>query len=112
MRKTWRISSTHRKVKGYLNKTRRGHKEDHAQVRGKEGKASEGYTDDLVEEIVNCILEVKNQPIIKPAKKPTTKEELEAHQEAGHHPFDQRCKECLLAGIQDGPHFRRKERTP
>ena len=37
-----------------------------------------------------------------------TKDELELHQRHGHDPFDSRCKDCLLGGIKDRPHYRRQ----
>ena len=91
-----------------MHKTCEGHT-DHAQVRGKDGKASEGYTDELVEETVNCVLDAKNRPSIKGIKE-LTKGELEAHQKAGNYPYDSRCKDCLLGGIKDRPHYRRTQR--
>ena len=51
MKKKWKIHSTHKKVKDYLSKTCKGHT-DHAQARGKDGKANEEYIEELVEEIV------------------------------------------------------------
>ena len=36
-----------------------------------------------------------------------TKNELELHQRQGHDPYDSRCKDCLLGGIKDRPHYRR-----
>ena len=48
MKKTWKIASTHERSKGYMNK-RCICEEEHAQVRGKDAKASEGYTDEIVE---------------------------------------------------------------
>ena len=36
-----------------------------------------------------------------------TKDELELHQRNGPDPFDSRCKDCLLGGIKDRPHYRR-----
>ena len=105
MRKTWQVASTHPRIKDYLNKTctRKG---EHAQVRGKDGKATEEYTKDMVEVIVQCLI---NQKVsLKPVRKQMTKEELELHQRHGHDPFDSRCKDCLLGGIKDRPHYRRQ----
>ena len=87
-----------------MNKTR-ACKEEHAQVRGKDGKATEEYTEDLVEAIVQCLLEEKI--MVKPVRKPMSKEELELRQRNGHGPYDSRCKDCLLGGIKDRPHYRR-----
>ena len=50
MRKTWKVASTHEKIKEFLNK-QSIFKEEHAQVRGKDGKATEKYTKDMVEVI-------------------------------------------------------------
>ena len=47
---------------------------------------------------------------VKHMKKEMTKAELEKHQKAGHTPYDSRCKDCLLGGIKDRPHYRRPER--
>ena len=44
---------------------------------------------------------------LKPVRKAMTKEELERHQRHGHDPFDSRCKDCLLGGIKDRPHYKR-----
>jgi hypothetical protein len=83
MRKTWQVASTHPRMKDYLNKTCTC-KEEHAQVRGKDGKATEEYTKDMVEVIVQCLI---NQKIsLKPVRKQMTKEELELHQRHGHDP--------------------------
>jgi hypothetical protein len=109
MKKNWKTQSTHKKVKDYLKKTCKGHT-NHAQVRRKDGKASEEYTEELVEEIVDCVLEVKKNPMITSLKRAMTNAELEAHQKAGHHPYDSRCKGCLLGGIKDRPHYRRPPR--
>ena len=79
--------------------------EDHAQVRGKDGKATEEYTVDRVEAIVQCL--TKEKIVVKPVRKPMTKTELELHQRQGHDPYDSRCKDCLLGGIKDQPHYRR-----
>ena len=43
-------------------------------------------------------------------KKEMTKAELEKHQKAGHIPYDSRCKDCVLGGIEDRPHRRRPDR--
>ena len=91
-RKTWKIASTHEKVKSYLNKTCE-RKEERAQVRGKDGKATEEYTKDLVEAIVQRLLEEK--VIAKPMTGPTSKEELERHQRNRRNPYDSRRKERL-----------------
>ena len=80
-------------------------KAEHEQVRGKDGKATEEYTEDMVEVIVQCLLDEKAS--LKPVRKPMSKEELELHQRNGHDPFDSRCKDCLLGGIKDRPHYRR-----
>ena len=40
MKKTWRVTSTHEKIKGYVNK-KCTCDEEHAHVRGKDGKATE-----------------------------------------------------------------------
>ena len=104
MKKSWRVVSTHERIKGYVNKTCIC-QEEHAQVRGKDGKATEEYTEDLVEAITQCLLEDK--VIVKPVRKPFTKAELELHQRNGHDPYDSRCKDCLLGGIKDRPHYRR-----
>ena len=40
MKKTWKIKSTNRWVSYYLNRRCKGHEEEHAAVRGKDGKAS------------------------------------------------------------------------
>ena len=93
----------------YLNKRCEGHEEDHAQVRGKDGKMSENYTKELVEEVSNCIFEERSIPSIKPFKKPFKEGELEAHKGRGHIPFDSRCKDCLLGGMKDRPHYRRDQ---
>ena len=53
---------------------------------------------------------VKENPKVKHMKKEMTKAELEKHQKAGHTPYDSRCKDCLLGGIKDRPHYRRPER--
>ena len=104
MKKKWRVASTNEKIKGYVNK-KCTCEEEHAQVRGKDGKATEEYTDDLVEAIVQCLL--KHKQVVKPIRKQMTKEELELHQRQGHDPYDSRCKDCLLGGIKDRPHYRR-----
>ena len=79
--------------------------EDHAQVRGRDGKATEEYTEDLVDAIVRC--QMKEKIMVKPVRKPMTKDELELHQRQGHDPYDSRCKDCLLGGIKDRPRYRR-----
>ena len=79
--------------------------DEHAQVRGKAGKATEEYTKDMVEVIVQYLME--DTINIKPVRKAMTKEELDNHQITGHDPFDSRCKDCLLGGIKDGPHYTR-----
>ena len=79
--------------------------EEHAQVRGKDAKASEGYADEKVKVVVQRLLE--DAVNIKPVRKAMTKEELELHQRNGHDPFDSRCKDCLLGGIKDRPHYKR-----
>ena len=104
MKKTWKIASTHEKIKRFLNKQCIC-QEEHAQVRGKDAKASEGYTDEIVEVDVQRLLE--DAVNIKPVRKAMTKEELERHQRHGHDPFDSRCKDCLLGGIKDRPHYKR-----
>jgi hypothetical protein len=104
MRKTWKITSTNERVKSCLNKTCRC-KEEHAQARGKDGKAKEKYTKDLVEAIVQCLLEEKVE--VKPVKRPLSKEELERHQRNGHNPYNSLHNQCLLAGIKDKPRYRR-----
>ena len=43
MRKTWKVASTRERIKGYVNKTC-ARTEEHAQVRGKDGQATEEYT--------------------------------------------------------------------
>jgi hypothetical protein len=104
MKKTWKVVSTHDRIKEYVNK-QCNCTEDHAQVRGKDGKATEEYTEDLVEAITQCLLEEK--VVVKPVRKPFTKAELELHQRSGHDPYDSRCKDCLLGGVKDRPHYRR-----
>ena len=52
---------------------------------------------------------MKEKIVVKPVRKPMTKSELELHQRQGHDPYDSRCKECLLGGIKDRPHYRRSE---
>jgi hypothetical protein len=74
-------------------------------VRGKDGKITKEYTEDLVEVIVQCLL--KEKVAVKPIRKPMTKDELELHQRQGHDPYDSRCKDCLLGGIKDRPHYRK-----
>ena len=59
----------------------------------------------MVEVIAQCLMEDKAR--IKPVKKAMTKDELAVHQRNGHDPFDSRCKDCLLGGIKDRPHYRR-----
>ena len=59
---------------------------------------------------MDCILNVMQKPKVKHMKKEMTKAELEKHQKAGHTPYDSRCKDCLLGGIKDRPHYRRPER--
>ena len=66
MKWKWKIASTHERIKDYLNKTCK-FKEEQAQVRGKDGKATEEYTKDLVDAIVQCPLEEKVRA--KPMKK-------------------------------------------
>jgi len=110
MKKTWKIKSTSKKVEDYLHRRCEGHKVEHAQVRGKEGKASENYTEEMVEEIVNCMFDDGYKPIVKPMKKTMTTTEIEEHRRRGHIPYDGRCKDCLLGGIKDRPHFRRSGR--
>ena len=66
MRKTWQVASTHGRIKDYLNKTCTC-KEEHAQVRGKDGKATEEYTKDMINVIVQCLI---NQEVsLKPVRK-------------------------------------------
>ena len=55
-----------RKVEEYLKKARSGHTNNHTQVRGKEGKATEDRTEELVEAIVDCMFEGSKAPAIKP----------------------------------------------
>ena len=69
-----------------------------AQVRGKDGKAKEEYTEDLVEVVVQRLM--KEKIVVKPIRKPMTKDELEFHQRQGHDPYDSRCKDCLLGGMK------------
>jgi hypothetical protein len=76
-KKTWRVVSTHDRIKDDVRKTC-GCTEDHAQVRGKDGKATEEYTEDLVEAIVQCLM--KEKVVVKPVREPMTKDELELHQ--------------------------------
>ena len=83
MKKTWRVVSTHDRIKEYVYKTCNC-TEDHAQARGKDGKATEEYTEDLVEVIVQCLM--KEKIVVKPVRKPMTKDELEQHQRQGHDP--------------------------
>ena len=72
----------------------------------KDGKATEEYTKDMVDVIVQRLT---NQKVsLKPVRKQMTKDELELHQRHGHDPFDSRCKDCLLGGIKDRPHYRRQ----
>ena len=104
MRKPWKVASTHERTKEFLNK-QCSCKEKHAQVRRKDGKATEEYTKDMVEVIVQYLLE--DMINIRPVRKAMTTEELELHQRNGHDPFDSRCKDCLLGGVQDRPHYRR-----
>jgi hypothetical protein len=106
MKKTWNVVSTHDRIKDYVNR-KCSCTEDHAQVRGKDGKATEEYTEDLVEAIVQCLM--KENIMVKPVRKPMTKDELELHQRRGHDPYDSRCKDCLLGGIKDRPHYRRSD---
>ena len=103
-KKTWKIVSTHGRIKGFLNKQCIC-EDEHAQVRGKDAKASEGYTEEIVEVVAQCLLE--GEVNIKPVRKAMTKDELELHQRNGHDPFDSRCKDCLLGGIKDRPHYKR-----
>jgi len=107
MKKTWKFISNERKVKDYLNKTCKGHKEDHAAVRGKDGKMTEEYTEELAEEIINCMLNKGSMPNLRVVKHALTEDELRRHERTGHHPFDQRCQHCLLGGMKDRAHFRR-----
>ena len=90
-KKTWKIASTHERIKGFLNKQCIC-QEEHAQVRGKDAKASEGYTDEIVDVAAQCLLE--DAIYLKPVRKAMTREELERHQRQGHDPFDSRCKDC------------------
>ena len=50
-KKTWKVASTHGRIRDFLNK-RRTCKKEHAQVRGKVGKVTEEYTKDMVEAVV------------------------------------------------------------
>jgi len=106
MKKIWKVVSTHDRIKEYVNK-QCSCTEEHAQVRGKDGKATEEYTEDLVEAVVQCLM--KEKIVVKPVRKPMTKDELELHQRRGHDPYDSRCKDCLLGGIKDRPHYRRSD---
>ena len=87
-----------------MNKTCR-RKEKDAQVRGKDCKATQEYTKDLVDAMVQRLFEDK--VIVKLIQTPKSKTELERHQRNGHNPYDTRCKEVLLAGLKDRPHYRR-----
>ena len=104
VRKTWKVASTHERIKGYVNRTCTC-KEEHAQLRGKDGKATEEYTKVLVEAIAQRLLEEK--VMVKPVRKPMNKEELELHQRSGHDPYGSRCKDRLLGGIKDRLRYRR-----
>ena len=53
-----KVALAHERIKKYVNKICTC-AEEHAQVRGKDGKATEEYTEELVEAIVQCLLEVK-----------------------------------------------------
>ena len=108
MRKQWRIVSNQSRIKDYLYKTCKGHPEDHAQVRGKSGKSTESYTDELVEDIVKCMMNVKELQVKN--LKPMTQGELDKHQREGHYPYDSRCKDCLIAGIKDRPHLSKTDK--
>ena len=81
--------------------------EDHAQVRGKDGTDSAEYTEVFVDAIVQCLM--KEKIVVKPVRKSMTKDELELHQRRGHDPYDSRCKDCLLGGTKDRPHYRRSD---
>ena len=104
MKKTWKIASTHERIKSFLNKQCTC-EEEHAQVRGKDVKASDENAEEIVEVVVQCMLE--DEVNIKPVRKAMTKDALELHQRNCHDPFDSRCKDCLLGGIKDRPHYKR-----
>ena len=47
---------THERIKGFLNKQCTCD-DEHAQVRGEDARASEEYTKEMVEVVVQCLLE-------------------------------------------------------
>ena len=51
---------------------------------------------------------VGNKTQVKRIKRLMTGKEKEEHLNNDHHPYDLRCKHCLLGGIKERQHFRRK----
>ncbi len=108
LKKTWRIQCTHGRVTKYLNKTC-SCREEHAQVRGKDGKATENYTDELVKEAVDCILNVKNTKV-KQMKKEMTKAGVGEASEGRSHTLRFKMQR-LFVGRYQRPTALQKART-